>query len=263
MDNINSSENNTASEDAVSQKDAKKRVTWVSRDHKSMVEFVSAIYKNLGHTDYHSNKAIATVHGLSPDSIKQQLASCQQYKLLEIKFGTGYKVTDLFKKIILPLNDIEKRNSIIESLKSPETYSGLFKQYEFHIVPPINGIKNHFVRNSHMKEDIAERAAQIFIDNLNEYNLLDARGVLVSGMPAISKDDGNKDLSKDKPASGGQETPPPPPPPPPADDLFELPIPLPNRRKAYLRYPLENLTRKDINVITKALEFIASSLDEE
>lgn len=163
-------------------KETKKRSTYVSKDHVSMVNFVSEIYKNLGHTDYHSNKAIAAVNGLSPDSIKQHLSSCQQYKLLEIKHGTGYKITDLFKRIFLPVNETEKRSAIIESLKAPDTYQQLFKEYEYHIVPPLNGIKNHFVRNLHLKEDIAEKTAQIFIDNLNDYELIDYRGVLTSAI---------------------------------------------------------------------------------
>lgn len=184
MDNLNSTEI-TQAEDPSFPKEPKKRNTYVSRDHKSMVEFVSGIYKSLGHSDYHTNKEIATIHGLSADSIKQQLSSCQQYKLLEIKFGTGYKITDLFKRIFLPLNENEKRIAIIESLKSPETYYQLFKDYEFHILPPLNGIKNHFVRNHHLKEDIAEKTAQIFIENLEDNNLLDSRGVLISGMKNI------------------------------------------------------------------------------
>lgn len=268
MDNLNSVEEIVNNEEEVNNhKDSKKRTSYVSRDHVSMVEFISEVYKNLGHTDYHSNKAIATVHQLSPDSIKQQLTSAQQYKLLELKHGVGYKITDLFKRIFLPVDDSEKRLAVIESLKSPETYQQLFKEYEYHIVPPLNGIKNHFVRNFHLKEDIAEKAAQIFINNLKDYNLLDNRGVLVSGMPVKPK---QQQPENEIPANSQNGV--------PEkiivqshsdiplkvdDDLFELPIPLPNKRKAYLRYPVDSLTRKDINVINKALEFIASSLEDE
>lgn len=183
MDNLNGNDTSNSVEETANQRDAKKRTSYVARDHKSMVEFVAEVYKNLGHTEYHSNKAIATVHQLSPDSIKQHLTSSQQYKLLEIKYGVGYKVTELFKRIYLPINDAEKRSAVIESLKFPDTYQQLFKEYEFNIVPPVNGIKNHFVRNFQYKDDIAERAAQVFIENLKEYELLDSRGVLTSGMP--------------------------------------------------------------------------------
>lgn len=267
MDNLTSTENSAINDEQATQKEVKKRLSYVSRDHKSMVDFVAGIYKNLGHTDYHSNKAIATIHGLSPDSIKQHLTSAQQYKLLELKHGTGYKITDLFKKIFLPLNESEKRTAIIESLKSPDTYTQLFKEYEFHILPPLNGIKNHFVRNFHFKEDIAEKTAQIFIDNLTEYSLLDARGVLISGLSIQSGsiNDNNKDkedteANKHKNSSATsphQEQ-------PNSEfvkNLIRLPIHLPGEanRVAYFEYP-RNLNKRDFKVIAKALTFVASSL---
>jgi hypothetical protein len=270
MDNLNSQENDIDIEDIGNQKDSKKRVSYVSRDHSSMVEFVSVVYKNLGHAEYHSNKAIATVHGLSPDSIKQHLTSAQQYKLIEIKHGVGYKISPLFNSIYLPKTDAEKRSAVIESLKSPETYQQLFKEYEYHIVPPLNGIKNYFIRTYVFKAEVAEKAAQIFLQNLKDYELLDARGVLISAMPlkptvnvhevevneTLSAKDNLVEVLEKKPSvtSNRQID---------NDELFELPIPLPNRRRAYLRYPVDNLTRKDINVITKALEFIASSLEDD
>ena len=200
----NTKETVTTSEDNGNQKEAKKRMSYVAKDHRSMMEFVAGVYRNLGHTDYHSNKEIATVHQLSPDSIKQHLTSSQQYKLLELKFGVGYKITDLFKRIFLPVNDAEQKAAIIESLKSPDTYQPLFKEYEFHILPPLSGIKNHFVRNHHFKEEIAEKTAQIFLDNLTTYGLIDTRGVLTSGMKvqSVNKPEVN---GSDKPVEQKEE----------------------------------------------------------
>ncbi len=43
------------------------------------------------------------------------------------------------------------------------------------------------------------------------------------------------------------------------EELFELPIPLPNNRRAYVLVPLRDLTTKDINVICKAMEFLKLS----
>lgn len=174
---------NEALDDDNQSKEGKKRVSYVSKDLKSMIDFVAKVYNQLGHTAFHSNKAIATVHGLSPDSIKLHLSSSQQYKLLELKHGIGYKVTDHFQKLFLPRNDNEKRTAVIESLKNAETYQQLFKDYEFHVVPP-DGVKNHFIRTFGMKEDVAIKAAQIFLDNLKDYELQDSRGVLTSAMPS-------------------------------------------------------------------------------
>src|SRR5712672_2485433 len=87
-------------EDENQSKEGRKRISYVSKDLKTIVDFIAKVYNQLGHTEFHSNKAIATVHGMSPDSIKLHLSSAQQYKLLELKHGTGYKVTDHFQKIL-------------------------------------------------------------------------------------------------------------------------------------------------------------------
>lgn len=163
-------------------KDAKKRFSYVSKDLKSVIDFITKVHTQLGHTDYHSNKAIATANSLAPESIKGYLSSAQQYKLLEIKHGTGYKITELFQRIFLWKNENEKRTAIIESLKSPETYQQLFKDYEYNIVP-FEGVKNHFIRSFGFDDKTATKATQIFTDNLKEFELLDGRGVLTSAMP--------------------------------------------------------------------------------
>jgi hypothetical protein len=164
-------------------KENKKRVSYVARDLSSMIDFVAKVYNQLGHTAHHSNKAIAAVHSLSADSIKQQLTAAQQYKLFELKHGVGYKITEHFQKLYLPRNEAEKRSAVIESLKNVETYQQLFKDYEYHVVPS-DGVRNHFIRSYGYKDDVAAKATQVFIDNLKEYELLDSRGVLVSALPS-------------------------------------------------------------------------------
>lgn len=177
MENTNDS---TSNNDEPTIKDSKKRISYVSKEHKAMFDFVSVIYKELGFSDYHSKEQIAKANNLSPDTIKTWLPACQLYGLLEIKHGTGYKITELFRKIYHPLNDDEQKADIIKSLKSPDMYVSLFGQYENHPLPPINGIKNHFVRNFELRDAIATRTAEVFINNINEYKLLDVKGVLIT-----------------------------------------------------------------------------------
>ena len=260
MENLNSLGEDLINDYSV-EKDVRKRLSYVSKDHKSMMEFVSVIYKNLGHADFHSNKAIATAHKLSPDSIKVQLGAAQLYNLLEIKHGIGYKITNLFKRIYMPINETEKRSAIIESLNSSETYKGLFKEYEFHILPPISGLKNHFIRNWHLKEDKAEKTAQIFIDNLREYNLLDSRNVLTSGMPPKPENEtppaNNSNLDKEmedeaKNSQNGDENKIIPP--PKEVGLLDILIPLKSSKtKAHLYIP-EDYTNEDLDRIAKFVE---------
>lgn len=173
----------TISEDEIqSHRESKKRNTYPARSLKEIIDFVAKVYNQLGHTDYFSNKAIATVHGLSSDSIKQQLSAAQQYKLLEIKYGVGYKITSHFQKLYLPKSENERRTAAIESLKHAESYQQLFKDYEYHVVPS-DGVKNHFIRSFGFKEDIAAKASQVFLENLKDFALIDGRGVLTSSLP--------------------------------------------------------------------------------
>jgi hypothetical protein len=191
-----------------------KRNTYVSKDLKTIISFIAKVYNQLGHTTHLSNQAIATVHGLSPSSIKGHLSSAQQYKVLELKHRIGYKITEHFQKLHLPKSEQEKRSAVIDSLKHPETYQQLFKDYEYHTVPA-DGVKNHFIRNFGFREDVAVKAAQIFIDNLKDFELLDSRGVLTSGLPfkpitpIINQtgDEGKDDPHRDVSSSGNDETP--------------------------------------------------------
>jgi hypothetical protein len=253
-------------------KEGRKRISYVSKDLKTMIDFVAKVYNNLGHTTYHSNKTIATVHALSPDSIKLQLSSSQQYKLLEIKYGVGYKVTDHFQKIYLPKTEQEKRNAVIDSLKHAETYQQLFKDYEFHVVP-FDGVKNHFIRTYGMKEDIASKAAQVFIDNLKDYELLDSRNVLTSAMPNkpividpnSQNDEGKKDGNNGDANDNRDDIPPHQNPPPASINDYAgnskylnhiwIPIHITKGQTAIFAYPKE-ITENDIKVVEHQLSGI-------
>jgi hypothetical protein len=259
--------NDVPTDDLEVSKEGRRRISYVSKDLKTMIDFVAKVYNNLGHTTYHSNKAIATVHALSPDSIKLQLSSGQQYKLLEIKHGVGYKVTDHFQKIYLPKTEQEKRIAVIDSLKHAETYQQLFKDYEFHVVP-FDGVKNHFIRTYGMKEDIASKAAQVFIDNLKDYELLDSRNVLTSAMPQKpviiepnSQNDDNK-KENDEASDGHDEVPPPHNPPPAIFNDYAgnskylnhiwIPIHITKGQTTIFAYPKE-ITENDIKIVEHQL----------
>lgn len=69
MDKNNIVDNGIENDD-VGAKGDRRRTPCVYRSHREMVDFVADIYKRLGHTEYHNNKAIATVAELSPSSIK-------------------------------------------------------------------------------------------------------------------------------------------------------------------------------------------------
>jgi hypothetical protein len=160
------------------------------REHSFVVNFVSKIYTELGYTAFHSKERIAEIHGLAVPSIRQILSTAQQYKLLEIKHGTGYKVTSLFIRIYRPVNDQEKKEAIIESLRSPDFFVDLFNDFTGHVVPSNNGIANIFIRKG-LKEIAATRLAEIFITNLKEYGLVNQNNILSYASPETGVDKKN------------------------------------------------------------------------
>lgn len=238
--------------DSPSPKDGAKRMSYVSKEHKAVFDFVTILYKELGHSDYHTKEQIAEAHRLSPDTIKTYLGSCQQYGLLEIKHGVGYKVTDLFTRMSHPLNEEEKHKATVESLKSPDLFQVLFKQYEQMHLPEFNGIKNHFLRNAGLRPEAAEKSAEIFLNNIKEYGLVDSKGVLntdsgnVIQEATIIDPEINGRVDNDRlPATTPRQQ---------IEDIYtgesnkKVPIFLTKKKVAYLVYP-DEITEKDIKLI--------------
>lgn len=254
-------------------KDDRKRISYPAKDLKSIIDFVAKVYNQLGHTVYHENKAIATIHGLAPASIKAQLSAAQQYKLFKLKHRIGYKVTDHFQKLYLPKNDNEKRAAVIESLKNAETYQQLFKDYEYHVVPP-DGVKNHFKRSYGFNDDTASRAAEVFLKNLKDFDLLDSRGVLTSALPSkpiVPDLHDEHDEIKDDPittsavveeSNGGSDTPQKNPPPAIIQNEYTqttkyqnhiwIPIHITKNETAVFAYPKE-ISESDIKIVEHQL----------
>lgn len=175
--------NNSTSEQPLAEdngdKNLKRSRSYPSKLHNYVVSFVERIYTELGSSDYHGNEDIAKAHNLAIPSIKPTLSTAQQYGLLELKHGVGYKVTPLAIKIFHPENDSEKIASIIESLKSSDLFNDLINQFNGQVVPSLNGVTNILIRRFDFKSIIAEKVAEIFIDNLKQYNLINPKNVLV------------------------------------------------------------------------------------
>jgi hypothetical protein len=189
-------------------------------------------------------------------TIKQNLSTSQQYGLLEIKHGTGYRVTPLFVKIFRPVNDTEKNQGIIESLRTPELYKGLIELFQSHIVPPVTGLTNVILRKYDFKDKIAERAAEIFLQNLKDFGLLNANNVLIlnPSFALVRKEEGETIIEdetkeetrlKDTPIEHSiLENP----------EVVNIVIPLKSGgKKAHLLIP-DNYTTEDLERIAKFVE---------
>lgn len=156
-----------------------KRETYPIKTYKSVEAFIGNIYKRYGDVEILSNQKIADVNNLSPNSIKQILSTCQQYGCLQNVHGKGYKITDIFTKIFHPENEEERVSAIIECIKNVRFYIPLFNDYNEKVVPSIDGLQNRFIREFKMKPHIAKNAAEIFLQNLKDFNLINQRNILI------------------------------------------------------------------------------------
>lgn len=242
-------ENNDTSDD----KDSKRSV-YPTRSLNYTITFVSKIYTELGANLFHSKEDIGKVHKLSVSTIKPLLSTAQQYGLLELKHGTGYKVTPLFTKIHMPVDDVERHSAVIDSLRSSQIYSIILGEYANRVFPSPTGLVNVLVRSHGMAESIAKKMVDVLLDNLKTYKLLNSSNVLLLDSKqqghhhhktATEKSDNSpsreeKDEADDKPQSKQQ------PKPVMADDnddeedeMIKIPIRLKGKRMAYLSFPNE------------------------
>jgi hypothetical protein len=139
---------------------------------KYMVDFVTKMYTGLGASMYHSKDDIASINDLKANSIKGILSLGQTLNLLELKHGTGYKVTGHFLKIHKPLSDAEKKHAIVESMRMVPVFAKLLTDYAGHTLPLTSSIINNVARSFGMTEANAKRVTEMFIEAINDFDLL-------------------------------------------------------------------------------------------
>ena len=229
--------------------DENSKIGW-SYPYKSFDDtyaFVSKIYDELGHDVYHTRDQIAALFNMAANSIKQPISSAQQFGMLEIKHGTGYKTTDLFGRLYLPGDDDEKAKSILDSLKSSKLYSDLFNLYEKSgILPNITGLTNTITRNYKFEPSLSGKIAREFAEALKHHGFLDDKNILrLSFKTQPVPDVTQKSEPTDKPEN---ET-----------GTVTVIIPLREGKKAKLTLP-DHYTDKDLKRIKK---FVNALMDDE
>lgn len=249
MATINEENPNTDAETSeVNDSRESKRKSYPVRELKYIIEFVTKIYTELGANVFHDKEAIAKIHNLSPEYIKQPLSTCQQYGLLDLKHGVGYKVSPLFIKIVKPISESERIASIIDSIKSVEIFRSLIQDFEGHPVPPITSIANKIDRDFQLRDGVSPKVAEIFVRNLNDFGLIDSRGDLKLNNPK----------QEQKPSTKSQDT-------PPKDEVpmgsivITIPLKGTGNRKASLHIP-EDYSDADLKKIAK---FVDALRDDE
>jgi hypothetical protein len=247
------------------QADSQERATYPYDTIKSSLDLMEKIVSIKGTGQYSTRKEISIMLGKAEATLVMKLSSCIQYGILINKFGVGYIPTDLFNEYIEPVYEHDKKKVIVKMLLNPPFYKTIIDDLNGKILPNEGGLVNLFKNNYKLIPTSAERAAKALWENLRFAGVIDSNNRLRVIAPTEMKtsppiDEGEKEQLKiadeynRKSASANRFS---------DNDLFKLPIPLPNNRIAYLEYPRTDLSKKDINVIKLAIAFIEGSLPDE
>jgi hypothetical protein len=142
------------------------------------LEIADAVYKNAGN-GYLSGEQIAKVLNKNFNSITQKLGSCVQYGLLDLKSKVGYKPAEICKRIFRPINEEEKRKALIECFGNPKLYAELIPKYENNHLPTQQVLANVLDRHHNVYDDAAQKASEVFFENLTDLNLISPKNELV------------------------------------------------------------------------------------
>lgn len=146
--------------------------SYPSNTIESCVAFVSRIDKEFTSAVYTPKGAISEALETSGGGFFQQLSSCVQYGLLDIKSGDGYKPTSLHKKITRPIPGENPNDGLIECLNNPELYKKLISDFRDKDLPSENGLANILDRLYEIKGNASFIASKIFLKNITALGLI-------------------------------------------------------------------------------------------
>jgi hypothetical protein len=152
------------------------------------IELVTKIYTNFGSGNYYASRAdISKALNASEAYLQTQVSSANQYGLLEMKSGEGYKPSSLFVSIYRPIDDNHKRQAIITAFKSPHLYTELISRFENQILPAESPLANILLHHHSIFDGANVKAASTFLENARDHGFISSDNVLlIEGTPTSS-----------------------------------------------------------------------------
>jgi len=145
---------------------------------ESCVKFTTRVDDEFLDIDFTPVQDISNTLNLSGGAFLQQLSSCVQYGLLELKQKVGYKPSLLFKKIRKPLPSENVNDLLVECLQRPSLYKRLINDLREKQLPSEKGLANTLDRNYAIKGNAANLAAKVFIKNIASLGLVSPDNIL-------------------------------------------------------------------------------------
>lgn len=133
---------------------------------------VTKIHQIFGSTIFTDRKSLSTQLKISESHLQTQLSSCNQYGLLDLKVGEGYKPSNSFTTLYKPLNDEEYKKVQLECFMSPEIYKKIIEHFEGQQLPQEAGLAIILFRKYKIAENASTNAARIFLENVLELGLI-------------------------------------------------------------------------------------------
>jgi len=127
------------------------------------------------------DKTISKAVGVSGGSFLMKLSSAVKYGLLDLKQGSGYKPSALYKKISQPLPNENPNDARIECFTNPELYKKLVEEWNNKELPNEVGMANILDRNYGVKGAAAKVAVKIFFKNATTLGLISDNNILRVG----------------------------------------------------------------------------------
>jgi hypothetical protein len=247
--------------DVIPKKSIGRSVAYPASTINNSREFTQTIYSHFGGNSFNTRETIGKILKKSPQILKAPISACVQYGLLEMRSSIGYKPTPRFMDLYKQDDPDIYREAMISCLKEPELYSTLLDLYKGDIVPALPVLANSLFKKHKIIENVSEKAASIFLQNLedldligNDRKLLDLDLKPTPNIEKLQEDEVIDDDAKKEPENKFEEqtrqdkepiidiNP----------ELFVIEVPLINSRRAKIICPMD-YTTKDLKKIMKVL----------
>ena len=129
------------------------------------VKFVAEIYKNFRKDFTKRDDILSLVEGSHP----RHIAASVYYLFLNRETDT-YQVSDAFRKVLTPINEQERRSTLLSAFEAPKLYKALIEKFDGDEIP--KELTSHLSRFYDITEDAAPLAADVFIKNAQYVGVL-------------------------------------------------------------------------------------------
>lgn len=138
---------------------------------KEIVDFINEIVKIGGKRV--SINTIASVLGFSvkTNSFRAKISTAKQFGLIRGSNG-AVELTELAKRIVYPVNELDTRRAIVESFLSAPLYRKIVERYENQALPSQDKLSNILLLEYNLTKSAKDIAAAKFIENAEQVGIL-------------------------------------------------------------------------------------------